>query len=143
MKIFLIDQILFLLIEIGVIIGIAIMAPPSFAFVFDTIFIFVTCYNSHRILLLPIDLLIGAKTHVVYFSGQSNIEKCDFFSKKYICEWKFHWSLNGENHKIFLVLFNTFSEADIKNIIKPEKEKRIKIEYYRFSKILVKWSHEL
>lgn len=143
MIIFLIDQILFLLIEIGAIIGIAIMAPLSFAFVFDTILIFVTCYNSYRLLLLPIDLLIGVKTHVVYFSGQSNFEKCDFFSKKYTCEWKFHWSLNGENHKVFLALFNTFSKAEIENIIKPEKEKRIKIEYYRFSKILVKWTYDL
>lgn len=143
MKIFLIDQILFLLIEIGAIIGIAIMAPLSFTFVFGTIFIVVTCYNSYRLLLLPIDLLIGAKTHVVYFSGQSNFEKCDFFPKKYICEWKVHWSLNGENHKIFLALFDTFSKAEIENIIKPEKEKRIKIEYYRFSKILVKWTYDL
>ena len=59
MRRYLIDQVLFLIASIGIMIGIPYVCGPVFTFVFE-VMVAVSCgYLCRRVLLVPFDLLFG------------------------------------------------------------------------------------
>ena len=90
MKKFLIDQSLFLLAGIAIMILIPFVYRPAFACVFEIIAVLSWGYLCRRILLLPLDLLFGKVTQTVYFSAQCSAEHFEFSKGKACCVWKFY-----------------------------------------------------
>ncbi|MBQ7005117.1 MAG: hypothetical protein IJN68_01650 [Clostridia bacterium] len=88
------------------------------------------------ILLLPFDLLIGKKQKEAYFSSQTSIEEYEFFKNRNSVKWKFRY---GENDVIELLYPLSINKKEIPNIKRPLSDQKVIIEYFEFSKILIRW----
>lgn len=135
MKKYIIDQIIFLLAGIGIMIGIPFFCGPIFTMIFETITALSWIGLCWRIIVLPLDLLHGKGVKTVYFSRQQHLEEYELF-KRNCFEWVFHY---GGNQKITLLVPASVKKEELTSIECPKKDAPIKITYYHFSKILIDW----
>lgn len=134
MKKFVIDQILFLLLGIAMLLYIPVFCGPVFTLILECLVVLSWGYLCRRILLLPLDLFCGKITQTAYFASQNRIEDLEFFKRTYYCEWKFHLK-NNQTLGLFVPI--AFSEKETSMIVPPPKNTALKITYYRFSKIML------
>ena len=137
MKKYVIDQFLFLVVGIAIIALIPLFCGPIFTFIFEVVVILSWTYLCRRILLLPIDLILGKVTRTVYFAAQCSIEDLEFFKNLHCCEWKFNLE-NGQTLILLVPTAITLQEVD--NLVFPQKNVKHKITYFRLSKILLEWT---
>ena len=102
--------------------------------IFFLIFFQSCAYFCKPTLLLPLDLLTGEVERTAYFSRMSIGSGYDF-SKKNFCEWKFY-SSKGTLEVIVPV---ALTEDEICTMERPQVDQKVKVRYYRFSKLLRSW----
>lgn len=134
MKRYFVDQAIFLLFGVAIAICIPFICGPISSVVLEIIIALCWGYLCRRILLMPLDLICGPKNKSVCFSTQLGIEDFEFFKGKHCCEWKFYYS-NNKILKLLVPLENANDEKE-----RPIKDEKIDIVYYRFSKILCRWT---
>ena len=89
-----------------------------------------------RILVLPLDMLLGCVEKEVCFSQICNIDEYEFFRKKCYCEWYFYFSSKGT---LTLLVPVCMTYEDILKMDSPVTNQKVRIHYYRYSKILCSW----
>jgi len=94
-------------------------------------------YLCRRVLLLPLDLLVGKKTETLYFSRMCNINNYELFSEDYYCEWRFYSSKGTV--KVLVPVAMSMEESQ--NMDRPRTDQRVRVCYYKHSKILVSWEN--
>lgn len=137
-KKYIIDQLVQLVFFSAVALGF-FHATSDIAWVMYVIEILIVCscsYLLRRILVLPLDLLCGHVEKTVYFSQLCNIDKYEFFRRKYFCEWNFYYSSKGTLTLLVPVCQN---HEEILQMDRPVANQKVKIRYYRYSKILYSW----
>ena len=104
--------------------------------VLEGVLVWAIGFSCRHVLLLPIDLLANKSERIVYFSKMSNFNEYDLFkSGIYYCEWKFY-SKEG----ILEVLVQVeLSQEEVFTMDKPEVDQKVKVTYYKYSKILYSW----
>ena len=139
MKKYVIDQFLFLAVGIAIIALIPLFCGPIFTYIFEIVVILSWTYLCRRILLLPIDLILGKVTRTVYFATQSGIEDLEFFKNMHCCEWKFNLE-NGQT--LMLLVPKAIILQEVDKLVFPPKNVKLKITYFRLSKILLEWNQD-
>ena len=91
--------------------------------------LFVMIVLHWRVLLLPLDIILGLKTRKMYYSGLFGTDALEFFPKKLIREFKFYY---GKDELLVLLSLDesTLKENDFQH------GDLVRITYYRFSRIL-------
>lgn len=89
-----------------------------------------------RFLLLPIDILKGAVEKDVFFSSICNIQEYEFFRENFYCEWHFYFSAK-DTLTVLVPISQTYEEILKMDI--PVVNQKVRIRYYRYSKILSSW----
>ena len=74
MKKFLVDQVIFLVIGIAIMILIPTFCGSIFTLIFEIVVTLCWGYLCRRILLLPFDIILGKISETVYFAAQCAIE---------------------------------------------------------------------
>lgn len=138
MRKYLIDQIIFLIVGIGVMICLPRFCGPILTLVFEVMAAPSWVFLCRRILLLPLDLLYGKVTHNAYFATQCGIEYYEFYKGKYCIELKFYY---GKNQTLMLLASDATPEEELCSMKLPDKDKKLIITYFRFSKILLDWEY--
>lgn len=92
-------------------------------------------YLCRRMLLLPLDLLFGKKTEILYFSRMSNIQEYELFSNQCCCLWQFYSSTGT----VKLLVPASVPYSKILELDKPKTDQKVRICYYPYSKILYSW----
>lgn len=136
MKEYLVNQLLYVAIMMAIMIGIPTFCGPIFTVLFEIVVLLSTVYVCQRTLLLPIDLIMGKITKEVHFSGRLGIELLEFCRKKCCCEWKFYYE--GRSDLILLVPV-VVSEAELMSMKQPLVDQKVRVTYYRYSRILCNW----
>lgn len=90
-----------------------------------------------RILLVPVDLLAGKRTKIVYFSTVLGGEQLRFNSKYHCSLWKFYY---GSKSTIVLLNRDVKRNYDVFGCKTPPQNKKIKITYWKYSGILLCWA---
>lgn len=139
MKKYLIDQLLFLLIGIVLIIAIPFVCGPIFAAIFEIVVIFCWGYLCRRILLIPLDCFLGKETKSAFFTTQCGIEEYEFFRGLHCAKWKFYFD---KNQTLILLVPDIIITGEGGEIYSPEKNGKVKITYYKLSKVLLSWEAE-
>ena len=137
MKKFILDQILFLIVGFLLAVIIPHICGPIFTLVLETVVILCWGYLCRRVLLLPLDFVVGTTTKTVYFSSQFGKEEYEFFKGNYFSNWMFCYE-NGQK------LILSVPGADATNfdcIMLPSHDKRIEVTCYKFSRILLAWKY--
>lgn len=135
MRRFFIDQLLFLAVGIVFMILIPTFCGNISTYVFEGIVLLTWCYQCRRVIIIPFDYLLGKTVQIVCFSNECSIHKYEFFKNNYCCEWKFYFA----GDKTLVLLFpNGFRDKPSK-AFSPEKDQRVKITYFKLSKILLNW----
>lgn len=137
MKRFFLDQILMLLIGVGLI-------CVNFVFhlgytVLTVIFAAVVIYLCRRILLLPLDLCFGRTEQSGFCMGRT-AERCDVFSRNYYFHFQFNVT-NRQKHgrRLWLILPIALPEKELRLMETPPENKMVTVVYYRFSHLLCEW----
>ena len=136
MKQYLLDQAFLVFSAILFMIIIPSFCGPIFTFIFELNILLSFGFLCRRILILPFDLLYGKMTQVVYFSAQTGREELEFFNTPHCCIWKFYY---GSNDTLSLLVPVAVTKNEQHYIHCPVKDQRIKITYYRFSRLLCTW----
>ena len=139
MKKFIIDQTIFLVFGIAIAVSIPSICGPFLTVFFEVVVILCWGYLCHRIILLPIDLIIGKVTHTACFATQSGIESLEFFKNTYCYEWKFNLK-NGQSLRLLVPI--TISPTETCKLVPLQKGAIYKITYFSLSKILLEWHYE-
>ena len=84
---------------------------------------------------IAIGSYIEKRREEVFFSKVSSINDYEFFKGKYCCEWKFYSSKGTMEVLVPVAL----TEEEIHNMEKPLVDQKVRICFYRFSKILYSW----
>ncbi|MBR5311021.1 MAG: hypothetical protein IKU42_07870 [Oscillospiraceae bacterium] len=139
-KLYLWDQILFLLcgIIIAICFNIIVGHLAIFSLILESLTILCWGLLCKRLLVFPFDLFFEKKYEEVYFSKQSKFDEYEFFRNKYSCLWTFY---DSHNKKTELLVPFSESKEKILSIGCPEKNRKIRITYYKFSKILYSWEY--
>lgn len=103
---------------------------------YEMLFLIPSAYLYRSVLLLPLDLLLGHVDDEVIFSNMINIEKYEILHNRYYCEWRVNYKSKG---KITLTVPVCMKYDEITQIHRPQTGDKIKIRYYRYSKILCAW----
>lgn len=135
MKKFLIDQVLFLIAGIGIMICIPLLCGPIFTIVFEVVVAISWGYLCRRILLVPLDLFYGKVMRNGYFATQLCTFDCEFYKGVHCPEWKFFY----ENKPLVLLVPMATTIEEIRKIECPPKNVKLRITYFRFSKILLSY----
>lgn len=131
-----IDQVLILAAFIAFMTAFRILWGPVNAVVLGIVSILPCVYLCRRILLLPLDLISGEVSQTAYFAVQQGSESLKFFKGTAYWEWKFYFG----DHQILLLLVPVAAEGKEEfKIVQPPKDAKLKITYFRFSKILLEW----
>jgi len=140
MKKYLLDKLLLLITTILIIIGI-IFIPNLYGKRLSTILILLFgilgLERSKEVLLFPLDLIIGEKTRMCYYSSNYTwAYQYDFFTKERCDHWKFI-----ENNKVFwlTVPIRSLKRGETYEKLLPPEKRKLIIKYYRLSKILISW----
>ncbi len=138
MKKYVIDQMIQLVIFIATVVGFYYVASKIILimFVIEIITVSSFLYLLRHILILPLDLFLGYVEQDVYFSKISNIDEYEFFRKKCYCEWNFYYSSKG---RLTLLVPVCQTLEEILQMDKPETDQKVRICYYKYSKILISW----
>lgn len=136
MKKYIIDRLVLLALGICFMIYTPYSAGPIFTIIGEITLILSFGILCHRVLLLPLDLIVGKKQAVVYFSYQYCVEDGEMITRKHFVEWKFYY---GSNQKICLLAPYAIPEGGILHLTTPARDQKVKITYYRYSKILCHW----
>lgn len=136
MKKYLIDQVLFLILGVGIMVCIPFFCGPVFTLVFEVMSVLSWAYLCRRILLLLFDYLYGKVNCCAYFAAQCGFEDCEFYKAKYCSEWKFYY---GNNQTLKLLVPIVASKEELCTMPQPKKDEKLKITYLHFSKILLDW----
>lgn len=137
MKKYLIDQVLFLLCGVLIEIGLVIIFPGTWFVVFLEVLTAATwLYLCSRLILLPIDLVMGKVKQIVYFSSKCGRDKLEFFKNTYCDKWRFYF---GGNKKLVLLVPVTYKSETEHGVEPPKSNDKLMITYFRFSKILYRW----
>ena len=107
----------------------------SFTIISELITILSLTYLCRRILILPLDCILKKRSADVFFSQVSSLNNYEFFKGKYCCEWKFYYSKGTVEVLVPVAL----TKEEIHNMEKPLVNQKVRIYYYRFSKILYSW----
>lgn len=140
MKKFLIDQTLILASGVGLMICMPFVFNPIFTAIFDIAVVASCGYLGQHALLLPIDLLKGKVTEDVYFSTQIGLIDYEFYKRKCYPIWKFR-----KGNQTFTLLVPAATTTLPRNpqeypqIERPKGDEKLRITYYRFSKILLSY----
>lgn len=105
---------------------------------FGVLLIISTAYLCREVLLLPIDFIIGKKTKICYFHHGFLRDDYEFF-KKVCC---FIWVFGDGKENIALTFPTSYPITQKDAVMFPPTRKRIKITYYRFSKMIYSWELE-
>lgn len=136
MKKFLVDQVLFLIAGIVIMIFVPVFCGPIFTLIFEILVILFWGYLCRRILLLPLDFILGKASQKVYFASQCGIETLEFFKDTSYYIWKFY---HGRDQTIKVFVPIPIINGEAVKISLPPKDVKIKVIYYRLSKILLQW----
>lgn len=135
MRKYLLDQVLFLIAGIGIMICIPYLCGPVFTYVFEVMVVVSWGYLCRRVLLFPFDLLFGKVTDTGFFIAQLCLVDYEFRKRRHCPEWKF---TSGDKTLVLLVPMAATVEEILK-LEQPVKDKKLRITYYRFSKILLSY----
>ena len=135
MKRFLIDQMLFLLCGIGIIILIPRYCGPTFSIFLVALVVLSWGFLCRRLLLIPLDFIVGKKTQTVFFATQRNAYTFEFFNGLCCKEWKFYF---GNNQTMSLLYPNSLEDRNNNSLPIPKNDEKEIITYYKHSKILLK-----
>lgn len=137
-KKYIIDQMIQLVFFIVVAVGFY-RATLDIVWIMIAIEILITCsclYLLRRVLVFPLDLLCGYVEKDVCFSQVCNIDEYEFFRKKCYCEWNFYFSSKGT---LTLLVPVCQTHEEILQMDSPVTNQKMRIRYYRYSKILYSW----
>ena len=67
------------------------------------------------------------------------IYNLDFFPKKMTSIWCFIYSEKGKNYKVELIMPIALEEKDIERIDRPQIQDKVRVIYYKWSKIICSW----
>ena len=137
MRKYILDQILFFVIEVLCIVGVYYYCGVKFTLLLCIVFLPALFYLCRRLLVLPLDLLLGKETKVVYFSKLDSIQNYDIFSKRHNVIWTFYY---GNNSKLKLLVPISATKEELLNIKQPSTDDIVEVTYYRLSKILCSWN---
>ena len=104
-----------------------------FAWLLGTIILLPVVFVCRRLLVLPLDLLMGKKTEEVRFSARTDARELQFSREFYCYEWEFR---NDRDHA-FRLLIPEATKAT--SITQPKKDRRVRITYYRTARLLLSW----
>ena len=136
MKKYIIDRLVLLALGICFMIYTPYSAGPIFTIIGEITLILSFGILCHRVLLLPLDLIVGKKQAVVYFGYQYCVEDGEMITRKHFVEWKFYY---GSNQKICLLAPYAIPKDTLMHPTTPARDQKVKITYYRYSKILCHW----
>lgn len=137
MTMFIIDQILLALTGIAMIICAPIFCGPIFTIVLQIIIALTWILLCRQLFLLPIDLVLGKKKETQFFYGTVNVERCEFFRKKYYRKCLFY---NGQEKNFILTIPVVLSKEALDNQELPQQGQKIEVSFYPLSKILCGWN---
>lgn len=132
MKKLVVDQLLFLTIGIVTFWTLAFHMSGSTAVktVLLITLVLSTGYLCHKVLLLPLDKILGKKERTAYFSAAvGSVWGYEFFKRGYFRDWKFYW---GNHQTMRLLAVNVRPD-----MYQPKHGQKVKITYYRLSRILL------
>lgn len=92
-----------------------------------------------RIMVFPLDILHGRVEQDVHFSKMYNIDEYAVYGilrRRYFCEWNFYFSAKG---KLNLLVPVCQKYEDILEMNRPATDQKVRICYYKYSKILYSW----
>ena len=135
MKKFVVDQCLFF------IIGLIAMAYFLFLFrkrlwfglLLDAIVLLPIIYVCRRLIVLPLDMLLGTNTREIRFSAKVGVHELQYARGYYCYEWEF----KDESGRSLRLMIPEATKAD--SITQPKKDRMMRIGYYRLSKLLMSW----
>lgn len=136
---FFMDKFIWVIIEIGSIFFVC--QSDSFAgkIILSLPIIIMYTYFSKALVFLPLDLLIGKRTKVMYFNSQPGPIDHWFFKFSYSLEWDFIYSEKGKNHKVKLIIPASMSLSDTERFERPNLHEKIRVTYYPLTKVLCNW----
>lgn len=136
MKRFLTDQCIFFFAGLLIIVYLAFLLRKHVAFaVFSSLlFLIPMIFVCRRLIVLPLDKIAGAKAANAEFAGESAGHELQFFRNNICYEWSFT-DENGQELKLLI------PEATVKSSFtpQPKKARKTRIQYYRYSKLLLSW----
>lgn len=138
MRKYIIDQALFIIIYMVIMIcGSCVFwkVGQVFTVLFDSAIIFIVSVLCRRVLVLPLDLITGKTTKIVYYCYQTTVYDFEFFKNTHCCEWKFRYG----NETLWLLIPVAMAKDEILTMKHPAKDQKIRITYYRRAKILDSW----
>ena len=142
MKFYYIDKLLWLLAMIGgILFGIYILRQEILIF-WILFYGFLVGFGAKELLLLLIDILLGERgkeEKVLYFWRDLRYINLDFFPKKMTSIWCFIYSEKGKNYKVELIMPIALEEKDIERIDRPQIHDKVRVTYYKWSKIICSW----
>lgn len=138
MKRFFLDRLLFMFIGLVFMALIASMESTVIIVVLECAVIF-GWGKCWRLILLPIDLLVGEKIQEDVFVSNSIVFACDVLPHCYYSELLFHYK---SGKKMWLQIPRAYIDENQEEHLFPQKAQKLKIRYYRFSKILLEWDYE-
>lgn len=142
MKFYYIDKLLWLLATIGgILFGIYILRQEILIF-WILFYGFLVGSGAKELLLLLIDILLGERgkeEKVLYFWRDLRYINLDFFPKKMTSIWCFIYSEKGKNYKVELIMPIALEEKDIERIDRPQIQDKVRVIYYKWSKIICSW----
>ncbi len=92
--------------------------------------------GCRELFLLPIDLLLGKSSKTCVFYSCTYVDKYEFFRKRYY--FCYHFVVGIKD----VFLLNPIAYKINDEVELPPKDKKIKITYYRLSKLLLSWEIE-
>ena len=106
---------------------------PVFSIVLALLVILCSMYSSRRIVLLGIDKIIGKKTAVACFKENVDRQELQFIKRTYC----YIWELVDENGSTLRLMIPEATTKD--SIMQPKKDRKLRIEYYKMSRLLISW----
>lgn len=137
MKKLLLDELLVLVICILMIVGIPLLYGPRLS----TILIFAIGMSAvvicKEVILFPIDLMLGKKTVICYYSTYDSwVHEYEFFHRERCDRWKFY-----DNNRSFwlTVPLKTLKRYQTYEQVCPPERKKLRVTFYRLSHVLLSW----
>lgn len=135
MKRFIKDQCLFFVVGL-LILGYLVFVFRKrlwFGLLLDAIILLPILYVCRRLIVLPLDMLMKPKTQELRFAAKTGSHELQYFREYYCYEWEFR----AENGRTLRLMIPEATKQ--KSIIQPNKDRLVRIRYYRLSKLLLSW----
>lgn len=133
MRAFIIEQLMILLSGVALAIGIPYAFKPILARILIILIALIWGCWCREILLLPLDLLLGAKSEEMHFSRLFYIERCEFHPGKKYAIWQFY----RDDHKIRRLIVPALKKEKALLSDIPKADQKMFVKYYQLSKIVV------